>query len=150
MPVYCLNDLITDAIGHVPDCLTYMSRLRDQKVFNFCAIPQVMAIATLAECYANHGVFLGPVKIRRGLTAKMVDQSTTMAAIHFYFAVCLDLIESKLMPGDPNRARTEKALADARRLLPANASTAPFGAADVIAVAAITAGSYYFLRRSKL
>jgi farnesyl-diphosphate farnesyltransferase len=100
-----LNDLITDALAHVPDCLTYMSRLRNQKVFNFCAIPQVMAVATLAECYANHGVFLGPVKIRRGLTAKMVDQSTNMATVQFYFAVCLDLVESKIPANDPNRAR---------------------------------------------
>lgn len=103
--MYCLNDLITDALAHVPDCLTYMSRLRNQKVFNFCAIPQVMAVATLAECYANHGVFLGPVKIRRGLTAKMVDQSTNMATVQFYFAVCLDLVESKIPANDPNRAR---------------------------------------------
>ena len=105
LAVYCLNDLITDALAHVPDCLTYMSRLRDQKVFNFCAIPQVMAVATLAECYSNHKVFLGPVKIRRGLTAKMVDQSTSMATLYFCFAVCLDLVESKLIPTDPNRQR---------------------------------------------
>lgn len=104
-PVYCLNDLITDALTHVPNCLTYMSRLHNQKLFNFCAIPQVMAIATLAECYANHNVFLGPVKIRRGLTAKMVDQSTNMATVEFYFAVCLDLIESKIPANDPNHER---------------------------------------------
>jgi hypothetical protein len=30
-----------------------------------------MAIATLALCYNNHGVFTGVVKIRRGLSAKV-------------------------------------------------------------------------------
>ena len=27
--------------GHIPDVLTYMSRLHNQSIFNFCAIPQV-------------------------------------------------------------------------------------------------------------
>lgn len=37
----CLNLLITDALRHVPDVIAYLSRLRNQSVFNFCAIPQV-------------------------------------------------------------------------------------------------------------
>ena len=45
---------------HAEDGLEYMSRLRNPDVFRFCAIPQVMAIATLAEIYNNHKVFTGP------------------------------------------------------------------------------------------
>lgn len=41
MAVQCLNELITNALHHVPDVLTYLSRLKNQTVFNFCAIPQV-------------------------------------------------------------------------------------------------------------
>lgn len=41
MAVQCLNELITNALHHVPDVLTYLSRLKNQSVFNFCAIPQV-------------------------------------------------------------------------------------------------------------
>lgn len=37
----CLNELVTNALRHIPDCLKYMSRLKNQSVFNFCAIPQV-------------------------------------------------------------------------------------------------------------
>lgn len=37
----CLNLLVTDALRHVPDVIAYLSRLRNQSVFNFCAIPQV-------------------------------------------------------------------------------------------------------------
>jgi farnesyl-diphosphate farnesyltransferase len=36
-----LNQLCADALQHVPDCLEYMSRLRNKTVFQFCAIPQV-------------------------------------------------------------------------------------------------------------
>ena len=39
--VHCLNLLITNALYHVPDVLKYMSRIKNQSVFNFCAIPQV-------------------------------------------------------------------------------------------------------------
>lgn len=41
MAVQCLNELITNALHHVPDVLKYLSRLKNQTVFNFCAIPQV-------------------------------------------------------------------------------------------------------------
>lgn len=62
----CLNELIIDALSHIPDVFAYMSELSNQTVFNFCAIPQVMAIATLALCYDNGDVFEGVVKIRKG------------------------------------------------------------------------------------
>ena len=52
-------------MAHATDSLEYMSRLRDPQVFRFCAIPQVMAIATLAECYDNPKVFRAVVKIPR-------------------------------------------------------------------------------------
>ena len=39
--VACLNELIMNALGHVPDVIEYLSRIRNQSVFNFCAIPQV-------------------------------------------------------------------------------------------------------------
>jgi hypothetical protein len=44
---------------HAPHCLAYMAQLRNADIFRFCAIPQVMAIGTLALCYNNHAVFTG-------------------------------------------------------------------------------------------
>jgi farnesyl-diphosphate farnesyltransferase len=40
-------------------------------VFKFCAIPQVMAIATLDLCYNNYEVFKREIKIRKGLAVKV-------------------------------------------------------------------------------
>ncbi|XP_033640753.1 squalene synthase-like [Asterias rubens] len=77
----CLNELVTNALHHVPDVLKYMSRLHNQSVFNFCAIPQVMAIATLAECYNNPDVFSRVVKIRKGQAVSMMMEATSMANI---------------------------------------------------------------------
>ncbi|KAI8025704.1 Squalene synthase 2 [Camellia lanceoleosa] len=42
--VECLNDMVTNALIHVEDCLTYMSALRDSSIFRFCAIPQLVNI----------------------------------------------------------------------------------------------------------
>eukprot|EP00124_Ichthyophonus_hoferi_P001117 Ihof_evm18s51 gene=Ihof_evmTU18s51 len=36
----CLNELITNALEHVPALFAYMGRLRNPSVFSFCAIPQ--------------------------------------------------------------------------------------------------------------
>ncbi|XP_067423704.1 squalene synthase-like isoform X3 [Emydura macquarii macquarii] len=79
--VQCMNELITNALHHVPDVLTYLSRLKNQSVFNFCAIPQVMAIATLAACYNNKQVFRGVVKIRKGQAVTLMMDATNIQAV---------------------------------------------------------------------
>lgn len=44
---------------HALQSLDYMAKVQHQGIFRFCAIPQVMAIATLAEIYNNPRVFQG-------------------------------------------------------------------------------------------
>ncbi|EYU37849.1 hypothetical protein MIMGU_mgv1a007228mg [Erythranthe guttata] len=83
--VQCLNDMVTNALIHIEDCLKYMSDLRDPAIFRFCAIPQIMAIGTLALCYNNIEVFRGVVKMRRGLTAKIIDRTKTMSDVYGAF-----------------------------------------------------------------
>jgi farnesyl-diphosphate farnesyltransferase len=83
--VECLNELVADALELVPDCLAYMSKLQCQEVFRFCAIPQVMAIATLDKCYANPDIFTGVVKIRKGLSCKLIMRTSNMAQVHHTF-----------------------------------------------------------------
>lgn len=97
----CLNELITNALQHVPDVFAYMKRLRNQSVFNFCAIPQVMAIATLALCYDNYGVFTGVVKIRRGLAVKLMMESTSFVSLIRIFTAHTASIEARIPAGDP-------------------------------------------------
>ena len=43
-----LNDLVVDGLRHAPDCLDYLNLIKNRSAFNFCAIPQVMAIAQSA------------------------------------------------------------------------------------------------------
>lgn len=106
--VHCLNELITNALQLVPDCIAYMSQLHNQSVFNFCAIPQVMAIATLQRCYNNPAVFTGVVKIRKGEAVKMMMGASSIEKVkaimhHFTSKIC-----SQIPKDDPNAERTRQ------------------------------------------
>lgn len=106
--VHCLNAMVTNALGHAESCLEYMSRLQQPNIFRFCAIPQIMAIATLSLCYNNHNVFTGVVKMRRGEVAKvmyhMQDFADTCVLFRNYAAVIA--AKAKRAEGDPSQQRT--------------------------------------------
>ncbi|KAG0450253.1 hypothetical protein HPP92_026971 [Vanilla planifolia] len=106
--VECLNDMVTNALVHVEDCLKYMSSLKDKAIFRFCAIPQVMAIGTLALCYNNVEVFRGVVKVRRGMTARISYHIKTMADVYAAFYDFSNMLESKINEKDPNANLTRK------------------------------------------
>ncbi|KAJ3169011.1 hypothetical protein HK101_011581 [Irineochytrium annulatum] len=103
----CLNELCADALELVPDCLTYMSLLRNPTVVHFCAIPQVtiknlpdvfatlhltesmkkvMAIASIALFFNNPAIFSKTgTKIRRGLAVKLIYRGTTFEGVKRVF-----------------------------------------------------------------
>lgn len=111
----CLNELVTDALELVPDCLSYLSKLRCAEVFRFCAIPQVMAIATLDKCYHNGDVFTGVVKIRKGMSCQLINDTTDFFGVHGIFNRFASSIIRKAAKSrkggyeDPSYERTIKA-----------------------------------------
>jgi len=104
----CLNHLVTDALEHVTDCLNYLGRIKTRKVFEFCAIPQVMSMATLSKVYNNSKVFRGAVKIRKGLTARMALQCNCMENVQRYFYSYVCSIESRIPSHDASARRTKE------------------------------------------
>ena len=92
----CLNHMITDSLRHVPFCFEYLKELQRKDVFRFCAIPQVMAIATAALCFDNGGVFEGVVKVRRGETCKIFQDVQSMADIYRLFHDHTEKIAKKI------------------------------------------------------
>ncbi|CAI9769851.1 unnamed protein product [Fraxinus pennsylvanica] len=108
--VQCLNDMVTDALIHVEDCLKCMSLFQDPVIFRVCAIPQIMAIGTLALCYNNIQLFRGVVKMRDGLAAKVYDRTKTMSDVYgaFYDFSCT--LKSKINDNDPNACKTKERL----------------------------------------
>ena len=67
--LWVISGLVVDILRHVPDCLDYLRLLKNQTVFNFCAIPQVMAIATLNVVFMNPQTLQRNVKIRKAEAA---------------------------------------------------------------------------------
>ncbi|CAA2935274.1 squalene synthase [Olea europaea subsp. europaea] len=108
--VQCLNDMVTNALMHAEDCLTYLAALRDPAIFRFCAIPQIMAIGTLALCYNNIQVFRGVVKMRRGLTARVIHGTKTMSDVYGAFYDFCRMLKSKVDDNDPNARKTKDRL----------------------------------------
>ena len=102
MSLACLNDLVTDALQYVGDCIQYLSLLEHPQVFRFCAIPQVMAIATLAKIYNNPDVYREVVKIRKGIAAVLMLHTTDMNSVHKVMEKFTNDILKKLDPTDPN------------------------------------------------
>lgn len=81
----CLNEMVMDALDHLPDVVDYLSLLKNESIFRFAAIPQIMAIATLAAIYNNPKVFTGVVKVRKGLTARLFLYDVTFEETLKYF-----------------------------------------------------------------
>lgn len=69
--MWAASEMVLDALRHATDALDYMTLLRCQSVFNFVAIPAVMAIATLERTFMNKKILKENVKIRKGETLRV-------------------------------------------------------------------------------
>ncbi|CCE81446.1 Piso0_002102 [Millerozyma farinosa CBS 7064] len=98
----CINELVLNALHHVKDCLTYLSLVSDPSCFNFCAIPQVMAIATLALVHNNPKVLRQNVKIRKGTTCNLILKSRTFPGVVQIFRSYVRDIHHNSSVSDPN------------------------------------------------
>lgn len=97
----CLNEMALDALQHLPDCIQYLRLLQQKSIFRFCAIPQVMAVATLAELFNNPYVFTGVVKIRKPLAAKYMAYTNGMVDVNQFILESLSVIEAKIDSNTP-------------------------------------------------
>ena len=139
--VACLNDMVTDALQHLPFCIEYLSSIRDENNFVFCAIPQVMAAHTLSLCYANSNVFRGeirkdlgecrnqqPVKIRKGLSARLMLEAKDMASTMDLLEGAVASIAGRIQPSDPSAKATASNVQMFREaLVCARRSSSPLG-----------------------
>ncbi|KAJ2556717.1 bifunctional farnesyl-diphosphate farnesyltransferase/squalene synthase [Coemansia sp. RSA 1933] len=96
-----LNDMCVNALAHIPDVIEYLSQIKEPSVFRFCAIPQVMAVATITMCYNNTNVLDENVKIRKGEALKLISQATTMDSVKRVFYTYIVKLEKKNYPDNP-------------------------------------------------
>lgn len=109
--MYVLSSMLLDAMSHATSALDYLALLREQSIFNFCAIPQVMAIATLELMFNNPDVFKKNVKIRKGIAVGLILKAVNPRDVAYVFLDYSRRIHSRLSPSDPNFTRWSVELA---------------------------------------
>ena len=100
--VHCINHLVLNAMEHIEDVMSYLSSISEQSTFQFCAIPQVMAIATLAKVMNNPNVLKENVKIRKSTTCFLILKSRTFRGCVEIFQYYLRDMRHRLPVADPN------------------------------------------------
>lgn len=99
----CSSEMVYLALSRADDCLFYLAGLKDQSVFNFCAIPQSMAIATLEICFQNKQIFDKNVKITKGDACELMTKSTqNLRSVCEVFREYARKIHKRNNPMDPN------------------------------------------------
>jgi farnesyl-diphosphate farnesyltransferase len=99
----CSSEMVLNALKHVEHCLFYMAGIRDQSVFNFVAIPQTMAIATLELVFRNPAIFDSHIKITKGDACQlMIDSTQNLTVVCGVFRKYARRIHKKNDPRDPN------------------------------------------------
>lgn len=113
------SEMILTALNRADDCLYYLAGIREQSVFNFCAIPQSMAIATLEICFQNHELFKRNVKITKGDACQlMIESSQNLQLVCDVFRRYTRKIHKKNNPQDPNFLRISMACGKVRSRCP--------------------------------
>jgi farnesyl-diphosphate farnesyltransferase len=116
----CLSAMVLNTMSHIPQVLSYLNRLRNPSVFRFCAIPQVMAIATLNLVFGNLQVFRKNVKIRRGETVKLILACENIDNIVAIFRYYVREIGKRNDAQDPNFLKISVAVGKAEQWIQQN------------------------------
>lgn len=99
----CQSEMILLALKRADECLFYMAGVKEQSVFNFVAIPQSMAIATLELCFQNPDMFERNIKITKGQACDLMMHSTqNLEVVCDVFRKYARKIHRKNSPRDPH------------------------------------------------
>ncbi|GAB5592145.1 bifunctional farnesyl-diphosphate farnesyltransferase/squalene synthase [Umbelopsis nana] len=120
-----LSAMVLNVLEHIPDVLTYLSSLKNQSVFNFCAIPQVMAIATLSLVFNNKDIYQRNVKIRKGEAVKLILASTNINNVVAIFREYIHVLSKKNDASDPNFLNISIAVGKSEQWITNNIPDAP-------------------------
>jgi farnesyl-diphosphate farnesyltransferase len=110
--------MVLIALQRADECLFYMAGVREQSVFNFVAIPQSMAIATLELCFQNYSMFEKNIKITKGSACGLMTRSTqNLQLVSEVFREYARKIHRKNRPQDPNFLDISIACANIERFI---------------------------------
>jgi len=99
----CSADMVLNSLRHADECLFYLAGIKDQSVFNFAAIPQSMAIATLDLVFQNPKIFHEHIKITKGDACQLMIESTqNLRTVCEVFKKYARKIHKRNSPRNPN------------------------------------------------
>jgi len=99
----CSSEMVLNSLSHADECLFYLAGVKEQSVFNFAAIPQSMAIASLELVFQNPKIFEKNVKITKGDACRIMTESTqNLKGVCEVFRKYVRRIHKKNIPQDPN------------------------------------------------
>ncbi|CAO1614754.1 unnamed protein product [Parajaminaea phylloscopi] len=106
-----LSSMLLDAMRHSTRALDYLTMLREQSIFNFCAIPQVMAIATIELMVNNPDVLRRNVKIRKSQAVQLILRAVNPRDVGYLFQDYARKIHAKIPASDYNFVQWQVELA---------------------------------------
>lgn len=91
-----LNEIIMNALRHIPDSIEYLSLVKNNSNFKFCAIPQVVAVQTLATLFHNPNVFKKTEKLNKTTLARIFMTMSDMNSVLQFYIDAVEKIEKKI------------------------------------------------------
>ena len=91
-----LNEMIMNALRHIPDSIEYLSLVKNNSNFKFCAIPQVVAVQTLVTLFYNPNVFKKTEKLNKTTLARIFIDTNDMNSILQFYIDAVEKIEKKI------------------------------------------------------
>ncbi|KAJ8523197.1 hypothetical protein ONZ45_g297 [Pleurotus djamor] len=100
-----LNEMVVEALSHAIDVLAYLSLLRNPQVFEFAALPVVLAMLTAKACFMNPAVFRGEVGPSKQEYLSEVARLGGIDYVVKVFSDSMKVIHSRVCASDPNYKR---------------------------------------------
>ena len=91
-----LNEMIMNAFRHIPDSIEYLSLVKNNSNFKFCAIPHVVAMQTLATLFYNPNVFKKTEKLNKTTLARIFMETSDMNSVLKFYIDAVEKIEKKI------------------------------------------------------
>ena len=91
-----LNEMIMNALRHIPESIEYLSLVNNNSNFKFCAIPQVVGVQTLVTLFHNPNVFKKTEKLNKTTLARIFMDVSDMNSVLQFYIDAVEKIEKKI------------------------------------------------------
>jgi len=100
-----LNEMIINALQHIPESIEYLSLVKNNSNFKFCAIPQVVAVQTLVTLFHNPNVFKKTEKLNKTTLARIFMDTNDMNSVLQFYIDAVEKIEKKIADNESSNSK---------------------------------------------